>query len=249
MPIRSISQVDIAPTIARVLGLNLPNTDGEPIEMDCERCRSVILAIVDSLGYDLYLSLVPYLRFMPALASRGSLISTRSVSSRTTPAIASILSGLLPEHHQIYDKAGAKDSSLLSLPEIASAAGMRSAVIMEKRGAEVYTGLIEVVEGVPDELRPGEFDDQICQKSLDALALGPRLMVSYFIGLDKTAHMGLGMEAMRAEAKHIDGCLEEMAGAAGPGTLIIICGDHPVHAGPLKRNGGKSCVALISGRA
>lgn len=249
MPARSISQVDIAPTIARVLGLSLTHTDGEPIELDCEMCRNVILAIVDSLGYDLYLSLEPYLRFMPALASRGSLISARSVSNKTTPAIASILSGLLPEHHQIYDKAGAKDSRLLSLPEIASTAGMKSAVIMEKQGAEVYTGLIEVVSGVPDHLSPGEFDDQICKKSLEALALEPRLLVSYFIGIDKAAHMGRGMAAMRTEAEHIDGCLGEVAGAAIPGTLIIVCGDHPVHAGPLKRSEGPRCVALITGTA
>jgi hypothetical protein len=57
------------------------------------------------------------------------------------------------------------------------------------------------------------------------------------------------MDVLRAEAKHIDGCLSEVAEAAGPGTLIIICGDHPVHAGPFKRSEGKSCVALIMGRA
>jgi arylsulfatase A-like enzyme len=56
---------------------------------------------------------------MSRLAKAGILFKADVVSDRTTPAIASILSGLLPEHHGIYDKAGAKESSLLSLPEIA----------------------------------------------------------------------------------------------------------------------------------
>jgi hypothetical protein len=247
MPARSASQVDIAPTIARMLGLRLKSSDGVPLDLT-GTCSNVILAIVDSLGYDLYLSMESDLRFMPALASRGSLIRARSVSNRTTPAIASILSGLLPENHQILDKAGAREASLLSLPEIASSAGMRSAVIMEAQGAEVYTGLIEVVGGVPDSLGPVEFDDAIYRKSLDALAKEPRLMVTYFIGIDKASHMGLGMVDLRAQAVHIDGCLGGLAKAAMPGTLMVVCGDHPVHAGPLKMRDTQGCVALIWGR-
>ena len=92
---------------------------------------------------------------------KGCCSGPRAVSNHTTPAIASILSGLLPEHHGIFDKAGAKESSILSLPEMASASGLKAAVIMEKNGAEVYQGLIEIVEGIPDSIPPEDFDREV----------------------------------------------------------------------------------------
>jgi arylsulfatase A-like enzyme len=52
---RPVSLVDIAPTIARVLGITIPHVDGRPIkEVEGWNCRNAVLIIVDSLGYDLY---------------------------------------------------------------------------------------------------------------------------------------------------------------------------------------------------
>ncbi len=245
---RKYSQVDIAPTIAGVLGIDLPEPDGRPIEEITDwGCRNVILIIVDSLGYDLYKWLEPDLLNMKTIASSGLLLRAEAVVDRTTPAIASILSGLLPEHHCILDKAGAKESSILSLPEISSAAGLKSAVIMEKSGAEVYEGLIEIIGGVSDRLSPRDFDGEILRLSLDAISERPRLLVSYYLGIDKTAHMGLGSKEIKDAAAFIDECIGEMVHATEPQTLVMISGDHTVHAGHLKRVRGPYCVALIAG--
>ena len=98
------------------------------------------LLIVDSLGYSLFRWLEPHLQNMQTLAKEGIAIEAKAVADSTTPAIASILSGLLPEHHGIFSKEGAKESSILSPPEIANASGLKSAVILEKIGAEVHKG-------------------------------------------------------------------------------------------------------------
>jgi predicted AlkP superfamily pyrophosphatase or phosphodiesterase len=247
---KPVSLLDVAPTLARTLGISLPRSDGQPIEAVAEwGCRNAVLLIVDSLGYDLFRWLAPRLENMSRLAKTGVLFEANVVSNHTTPAIASILSGLLPEHHGIYDKAGAKESSILSLPEIASSCGLKTAVVMEKNGAEVYEGLIEIVRGIPDTLRPEDFDRESCRMALEALRQRPRLLVSYFIGIDKTVHMGLGPDEIRETAIIIDRCLGEIFCAAEPETLIVLCGDHPVHAGQLKRTHEPYCVALIMGKA
>jgi hypothetical protein len=132
-----------------------------------------------------------------------------------------------------------------SIPEAASSQGLRSAVIMEKSGAEVYRDKIEIAFGIPDSLSPEDFDQESCCKSIEALASSPRLLVSYFIGIDKTVHMGLGPKEIRNIAISIDRYVGKIASAASNGTLLVLCGDHPVHAGRLKRTEGPSFVALI----
>lgn len=247
---RPVSLLDVAPTIARTLGISLPRADGQPIAaVNDWGCRNAVLIIVDSLGYDLYRWLQPRLMNMNRLAGAGMLLRADAVSNHTTPSIATILSGLLPEHHMILDKAGAKESSLLSLPEIASFSGLKTAVIMEKNGAEVYEGLIEIVKGIPDTLSPRDFDQESCRMTIDALAQTPRLLVSYFIGIDKAVHMGCGPDGIRVAAIAIDRCIGEIVRAAEPDTLVVLCGDHPIHAGQLKRTHEPYSVALILGKA
>ena len=246
---RHVSQVDIAPTIARVLDINIHNVDGRPIrEVEDWRCRNAILIIVDSLGYDLYRWLEPDLKHIPDLVKCGLLMKAEAVSTHTSPSIASILSGLSPEHHRISDKKSAKQSRIPSLPEAASSQGLRSAVIMEMSGAEFYKDKIEIASGIPDCLSPEDFDQKSCRKSLEALASRPRLLISYFIGMDKTVHMGLGPKEIRNAAISIDRCVGKIASASSNETLLVLCGDHPVHAGKLKRTQGPYCVALILAR-
>lgn len=243
------SQLDIAPTAALTLGLELPRRDGRAIDQAVSwGCKNVVLIIVDSLGYDLLESLLPDLESMRGLLEDGLLIKAVSVSNRTTLAIASILSGLLPEHHGIFDKAGAKESSVLSLPEIAASAGQSCAVIMEQNGAEVYEGLVGSVYGIPDSIPPDEFDEAACRLTRLALMNGPRLLVTYFIGIDKSAHLGHGIEGIREAALLIDSCLGKVAKMADEETLLIVCGDHPIHAGPLKNEKEPYCVAIILAR-
>jgi hypothetical protein len=221
---RPVSQLDIAPTIAGILGLNISEIDGKPLEEVKDwKCQNAVLVIIDSLGYDLYRMLEPDLEFIPQIAGQGLLLKAQAVSNHTSPAIASILCGLLPEHHKILDTEGAKRSSIRSIPEIASSHGLKSAVIMEKGGSEVYEGRIEIAGGVSDTLNSFDFDKEICRKSLDALSHEPRLLVAYFIGIDKTVHSGLGYNRIKEAAVSIDGHVGEIADAAMPGTMIILC--------------------------
>lgn len=245
----NVRLVDIAPTIASVLGVSIHNVDGRPIRVvEDWKCGNAVLIIVDSLGYDLYRWLEPDLKHIPALAKCGILTRAEAVSTHTSTSIASILSGLLPEHHGVFDKKSAKKSSMPSIPEVASSQGLRSAVIMEMSGAEIYRNKIEIVSGIPDCLSPEDFDRESCRRSLEALARRPRLLISYFIGIDKAVHMGLGPKEIRNIAISIDRCAGEIASAASNETLLVICGDHPVHAGRLKRMQGPYFVALILAR-
>jgi len=108
---RSYSLLDIAPTAAQLLGVRLPFSDGQAIDLvEGWGCRNAAIIIVDSLGYDLMIHLLHRMENAAQLIDEGLLLRARAVSNQTTPAIASILSGLLPEHHQIFDKAGAKAS-------------------------------------------------------------------------------------------------------------------------------------------
>jgi predicted AlkP superfamily pyrophosphatase or phosphodiesterase len=240
------SHLDIAPTVANVLGISLPKSDGRPIDAVASwGCKNVVLIIVDSLGYDLYMWMHPGLKNISALEAQGFVFKAKAASNHTTPSIASILSGLLPEHHEIFDKQGAKDSSLPSIPEIASASGLKSAVIMEENGAQVYQGLIEIVGAVSDKLSAAQFDREICRMTLDALSRRPKLLVSYFIGIDKIVHMGLGLKDILEAALFIDRCVGKIVRAADAKTLFILCGDHPVHSGRLKRTKEPYCIALI----
>ena len=103
---RPLSQLDIAPTVAGILGFVIPELDGKPIGIvQSWGCKDVVIIIIDSLGYDLFIWLMPELRSLSDLANDGHLFRAKAVSNHTTPAIASILSGLLPEHHCIFDKA------------------------------------------------------------------------------------------------------------------------------------------------
>jgi predicted AlkP superfamily pyrophosphatase or phosphodiesterase len=208
-------------------------------------CKNVALIIIDSLGYDLFLWLLPFLNNMSTLCHEGLLIRASSVSNHTTPAIASILSGLLPVHHGIFDKAGAKESKIISLPELASSSGLSCAVIMEQNGADVYRGLVETVHGISDKIPPQDFDKEACRMTCMAIKKQPKLLVSYFIGIDKSVHMGKDPAGIRDAALIIDSSIGEIVKLADEETLFMICGDHPIHSGILKRKVEPYCVALI----
>ena len=100
---KHLCQVDIAPTIAHILGISIPEADGRLIEdVEIWRCQNVILVIIDSLGYDLYRWLEPELKNIPLLSNHGLVLRAKAVTNHTSPAIASILRTLAHEvaHHQ-----------------------------------------------------------------------------------------------------------------------------------------------------
>jgi len=67
-------------------------------------------------------------------------------------------------------------------------------------GAEVYKDKIEITASIPNHMCPVDLDWESCRKPLEALTKRPRLLRSYLIGIDKTVHMGLGLEEIRSVA-------------------------------------------------
>jgi hypothetical protein len=128
---------------------------------------------------------------------------------------------------------------------MANASGLKAAVIMEENGAEVYQGLIEITCGIPDNIPPQDFDREASRSTIEALSKSPRLLVTYFIGIDKSVHLGHGTVGIREAALDIDSCIGMIADNSDEETLFILCGDHPIHAGPLKRKTEPYSVALI----
>lgn len=188
MDMRSIKQIDVTPTMARALGIRTPPIDGMPIdEVEGWGCDRVVLAIVDSLGYGLYKALEQDLPKMRSMAEEGLLLKAKCVASSTTPAIASILTGLMPQNHGISNTT----------------------------------------------------------QALAALKRDPKLLVAHFVGIDRIAHRGGGIAEIREAASTIDGYLGELVAAIPRGTMMIICGDHPLHAGLLKGVFDSKDVALI----
>ena len=79
---RQVSLLDVAPTISKVLGVELPEQDGKPIEgVMGWRCKNAILLIVDSLGYSLFRWLEPHLQNMQTLAKEGIAIEAKAVAN------------------------------------------------------------------------------------------------------------------------------------------------------------------------
>ncbi|HOO54378.1 MAG TPA: alkaline phosphatase family protein [Methanothrix sp.] len=243
---RSIRLIDVAPTMARVMGVKTPPIDGKPIEeVEGWRCNRVVLAIVDSLGYGLYKALEPDLPKMRSMAEEGLLLKAECVAPSTTPAIASILTGLVPKKHGISNTSQASESEIRSLLEWASSENVRSAVVMEKEGARTFEGFVRVVMGVSKSLSLWDFDLEILANSLTALKTDPGLLVAHFVGIDRVAHLGGGIDEIKKAACAIDGHLGDLTAAAREGTMMIICGDHPLHTGGLMGVFDSKHVALI----
>ena len=104
------STIDIAPTISRLLKIPMVPPSGRPIpEVENyakERgCKRAVIIVVDSLGYSLYRHLSPVMKNLHEITESGLLFKCRSPATITSPAIASIFTGYLPEEHNIYSTA------------------------------------------------------------------------------------------------------------------------------------------------
>ena len=82
------------------------------------------------------------------------------------------------------------------IPDIGSSKGIRSSVVIEKNGGELYKNKIEITAGIPDHMSPG-FRLGVLSQPLEALTKRPRLLISYLIGIDKWA---LGLMEIRSVA-------------------------------------------------
>lgn len=217
-----ISLVDIAPTIASLLGIPMPRGDGMPISKVLDYLKDskrLVLIIIDGLGYSLYNSLdLPKIRDLS--------FKCRCVSNHTTPAIASILTGYLPEKHGIKTTADASKSGIKSVPEIASEKGIKTAVILEREGAMTMNKRVDLAVALEDE-NILAYDSSVRNEVLRALEEGAVFVVAHFRAIDRYAHENRNLGEISSAAKtifgHIDAIAQELDGG------ILVCGDHSMH--------------------
>ena len=221
------SLVDIAPTIAELLGISLPGADGAAIPElidHLQRCDRVILAIVDSLGYFTYQRLQPY---MPHI--HGTVIRCRAVADHTTPAIASILTGCRPDTHRTFATSDVCTSPIKSILELAEERGIKSAVVIESEGAKAMKTKIDLVAGVDDSSDILDYDAKIKERTIDLLKHEPVLMAVHFRAIDRYAHEARSFDELAYAAELIDNHLCEICRHLDSNTCVFVCGDHPIH--------------------
>ena len=214
------SLVDIAPTIADILRISMPKRDGVAIPeiiKELDKCGKLILIIVDGFGLSIYERYKHYFDF------RGMVFKCRGVSMHTTPAIATILTGLHPENHRVFETQDTYKSEGLSIVELASMQGIKSSVIMEKIGARSFQGSVDMVVEIEEE--DAVQYDYIVRNALVRQAQETAFTVAHFRILDRFYHSNgnteTAVEILSTHLKDIAVCSRN----AG----IMICGDHPPH--------------------
>ena len=235
--VREVRQIDLAPTVAEALGFSFV-CDGRPVGellAFAGRVERVSLVIVDSLGYEEYLSHRRLFRRLSSMERRGLFLRCLAYSRLTTPSIATILCGLRPERHRITKTEDAYVSTVKCLPEVAHKRGFRVAVVMERCGALSFRGRVDVIKPVADRPDIISFDKEVCHKAVSVIEdLDPNLLVVHFRSLDK---LGFDSEVVR----RLDSTLDTLFRSTREGTLVLVYGDHPPHSRVDERH-----VALIA---
>ena len=142
----TVTQLDIAPTIAKLYDLDF-KCSGHVIRevIDKYSSRKVVLLIIDSLGFQSCMLHKESLSFISKLAHNGLIYKCMAVIKRTTPAIATILCGLKPEEHRVYNTGDISLSSIKSVAEFLSEKGIKTGVIMEEKGALTFKNRVDVI--------------------------------------------------------------------------------------------------------
>lgn len=244
MNVFECSTIDIAPTISRLLKIPMVPPSGRPIPQveKCAKergCKRAGIIVVDSLGYSLYRRLSPVMRNLDEFAERGFVFKCKSPATITSPAIASIFTGYLPEEHNIYSTADiysetAKDSDnpkLRSVMEWACRAGMKASAVIESEGAESFRGRLKSFYGVPDSEDILNYDRKITEYAVQSLKEKPDIIAVHLRALDRFSHRAKDWEEIKKAAKAVDENLDEIFRNAEKETIFFICGDHAIHGG------------------
>ncbi|MCP8323482.1 MAG: hypothetical protein L6N96_04830 [Candidatus Methylarchaceae archaeon HK02M2] len=219
-----LEQIDIAPTIARIFSLPF-QADGKPFKEIVEYgkgCCSIILLIIDSFGYLSYLRARRHFQKISKMSFAGRLLRCRSISNVTTPAIASILCGRRPETHKIYRTGDVYKSKIKSILEKASEHDIKSAIVMERKGAFTFKGLIDIIKPIIDRKDIIEFDRIVKEATIDVIREDCQLIISHLRTIDK---LGYSLNAIR----YTDDNVFDISEACINDSFIMICGDHPPH--------------------
>jgi len=246
---QSLSLLQIAPTLAEFFEVHL-NSQAHPVEQILNFAYSrnpqvVVLVVIDSLDFRFYTDFPDEFREIHELVERdGLLFECETVSSHTTPAIASILIGLRPESHKILTSNDVGKSKIKSILEILEDEGQKTAAAIETKGTEPLSGRISYVFAVDDREDILEYDELIKTYTISVLKKQDvRLVFSHLRAIDRFAHRG---EDLSVAAKAINENVRAIANAVSERNgLLVICGDHETHVKEREASQGKATVPLI----
>lgn len=225
---RRYSLVDIAPTIASLLHIDLPPCDGKPIPSllnYAAGCERTVLIVVDSLGLDLFYRLRPCLPTLNQIEDKGFFTPCESVVDKTTPALTSILSGRRPENHGVFemDNEGPDVPCILELHD-------NSAVVLEDSGARTFEGRVGIILGIVERENIYEFDEDTRVAVLKAIEMDAGLVFAHFRGIDRDSHCGRGLKGVKKSAMLIDSHINAICERLPDDMVLIVCGDHTPHS-------------------
>jgi hypothetical protein len=245
---QTLSLLHIAPTLAAFFGINLPSPV-QPVKqilnfVNARNPSVVVLTVIDSLDWQLYADFADDLAVLHALASQGLLYECETVSTTTTPAIASILTGLLADEHEIFTSKDVGTSAVNSILELLDDAGKPTAAILETAGTKPLVGRISYVCPVDDREDIQEYDALITSHAISVLQKQEvRFIFAHLRAIDRFAHRGNDLRVAAAitsqNMKEIAHAVRERNG------MLLICGDHEAHLKERKAPGGKGTVPLI----
>jgi hypothetical protein len=203
--------------------------------------------VIDSLDYQVYLDFADELAVLHEFVKRddGLLFECETVSNHTTPAIASILTGLPPESHGIITSEDVGKSKVNSILEILDDAGKPTAVVLETAGTKPLLGRISYVFAVDDREDIVEYDELIKTHTVSVLNQHEevRFVFSHLRAIDRFAHRGWDL---RVAAKVTNENMRAIAKVVGDRNgMLVICGDHEAHLKEREESQGKATVPLI----
>jgi hypothetical protein len=197
----AISLLQIAPTLGAYFNVPL-NSPARPVDsilnlMHARKPHVVVLVIIDSLDLHIYSEFAAELAVLHTLVERDGLIfSFEPVSDHTTPAIASLLTGLEPDDHGIRVSADVATSKIKSILEILDDTGIPTAAVLDTSGAQPLLGRMSYVFGVENREDIVEYDEEIKIHTLSVLEKQDvRLVLSHLRSIDRFAHRGWDLQA------------------------------------------------------
>lgn len=242
---QSLSQLHIAPTLADFFGVHLTSRV-PPVEqilkfMHTRNPQVVVLMVIDSLDFQLYSDFTDELAVLHELVERdeGLLFECETVSNHTTPAIASILTGLPPESHGILTSEDVGTSKVNSILEILDDAGKPTAVVLETAGTKPLVDRISYVFPVDDREDIVEYDELIKTHTISVLQKHEvRFVFSHLRAIDRFAHRGWDLRVATKVTNENMGAIAKVVGAQNG--MLVICGDHEAHLKEREESQGKA---------
>ena len=223
--------LDIAPTMAAMAGVPLPHVQGTQIHSFIEHFSEdmmfpIILVIADSLCSNVYDHPQLDLPSTRRMAANGVIERLSSVSSKTTPAIASILCGAYPEVHGVHITNDVKTPQLKSMLELASEMGVVCGMVTESEGATAFRHRIDFTVGVDDSTDITQYDEKILKGTLSLVRKGCDIVCTHFRSIDRAAHRADEPADLVEGCRFVDGLVETLMRLDA---TIFLCGDHVVH--------------------